>query len=294
MKKLAIIALIASVLAGCVRNNPEPSFLEVNEWTMESNAIGLSSDSDGEGMLTHNFTDAWVFIDNRLIGVFEVPFKIPVLESGMKEIKVYPTIRNNGISATKKIYPFADPYIIDAELVQNQTLTINPVTRYKDNTRIRLWEFDDPGNFQIEEGVNSNTSLLFGDDMQVITAINGVGYGHVPFTSTMNQWQATTLEIPEIPQQQAEVYLEVDYYNTVSLVTGVIAIEPGSATGNVNVQLNSQNESEVEWKKIYLDLKTIVSGYPGAYAYRMSFDALMPDSLSNGYINIDNMKLVHF
>ncbi|PWL27121.1 MAG: hypothetical protein DCO96_12345 [Fluviicola sp. XM-24bin1] len=290
MKKLALIAIVATILAGCVRNNPDPAWLEVTEWTFESNAIGVVGD---EGILTHNFTDAWVFIDNKFIGVFEVPFKIPVLVSGESEIKLYPTIRNNGISATKKIYPYADPYIISANLVQNQTLTVNPVTRYKDNTTIRLWDFDDPGNLQIEAGQNSNTTLIFDNDPMVMTSINGSGYGHVNFTNSMNQWQATSLELSDVPQQQAEVYLEIDYYNTVPIVTGVIAVEPSAVTGNVNVQINSQDEAEIEWKKIYLDLKTIVSGYPNAYAYRLSFDAILPDSLQTGYINIDNMKLVH-
>lgn len=292
MKKLALLAIIASVLAGCVRNNPEPSWLEVTEWTMESNAIGVVGE---EGVITHNFTDAWVFIDNKLIGVFEVPFKIPVLVSGDSEIKLYPTIRNNGISATKKIYPFADPYIIDAELAESQTLTINPVTRYRDQTQIMLWNFDDPNNYGIAEAPGSLASMIVDFDPQVLTGINGSGYGHVNMNTSTNQWQATNSVLLEnIPKQQAEVYLEVDYHNTVSLVTGVVAVEPGSSTGNVNVQLNGQQEADVEWKKIYLDLKTIISGYPSSTGYYLSFDALMPDSLTNGYVNIDNMKLVHF
>ena len=292
MKKLALLAIIASVLAGCVRNNPEPSWLEVTEWTMESNAIGVVGE---EGVITHNFTDAWVFIDNKLIGVFEVPFKIPVLVSGDSEIKLYPTIRNNGISATKKIYPFADPYIIDAELAESQTLTINPVTRYRDQTQITLWNFDDPNNYGIAEAPGSLASMIVDFDPQVLTGVNGSGYGHVNMNASTNQWQATNSVLLEnIPKQQAEVYLEVDYHNTVSLVTGVVAVEPGSSTGNVNVQLNGQQEADVEWKKIYLDLKTIISGYPSSTGYYLSFDALMPDSLTNGYVNIDNMKLVHF
>ena len=42
-------------------------------------------------------------------GIFEVPFKIPILKSGSVSIKVYPVVKNNGISATKKIYPFLTP-----------------------------------------------------------------------------------------------------------------------------------------------------------------------------------------
>jgi hypothetical protein len=292
MKKLALIAIVASILAGCVRNNPDPAWLEVTEWTMQSNAIGVTGD---EGVLTHNFTDAWVYIDNKLIGVFEVPFKIPVLVSGNSEIKLYPTIRNNGISATKKIYPFAKPYIISADLVENQTLTVNPSTEYFAGTRVTLWDFDDPNNYGIEEAPGSPASMIVDFDTQVITSINGSGYGHVSMNVSTDQWQATnSILLENIPKQQSEVYLEIDYHNTVSLITGVVAVEPGSSIGNVNVQLNGQQESEVEWKKIYLDLKTIISGYPNSTGYYLSFDALMPDTLANGYVNIDNMKLVHF
>lgn len=291
MKKFALLALVAIVLGGCVKNNPDPSWLEVNEWTLESNSLNVSN----EGILTHNFTDAWVYIDNKLIGVFEVPFKIPVLVSGNSDITLYPTIRNNGISATKKIYPFAKPFTINADLVQNETLTIDPVTSYKDNTTITLWNFDDPNNFGIDEAPGSPASMIVDFDPNVLGPDNGSGYGHVEFNATANQWQATNSVLLEnIPKQQAEVYLEIDYHNTVSLITGVVAVEPGSSTGNVNVQINAQEPAEVEWRKIYLDLKTIISGYPNSTGYYMSFDALLPDSLSTGYINIDNMKLVHF
>lgn len=290
MRKLAILALVATAFFGCVQNNPDPAWLEVTEWTLESNAINVNN----EGELTHNFSDAWVYIDNKLIGVFEIPFKIPVLVSGESEITLYPTIKDNGISATKRIYPFVDPYIITANLVQNQTLTINPVTQYKNNIQINLWDFEDPNN-DLEEGGNSSVTSFVDNDPAIIGANNGSGYLTANFTDLEPQWQATNAGGPVVlPKQGSEVYLEIDYHNTIGLITGVVAIEPGAATGNVNVILNPQDPNEVKWKKIYIDLSTIVSGYPSATGYYMSYDAILPDSLSSAQINLDNIKLIRF
>jgi hypothetical protein len=290
MRKIAILALVATALYGCVKNNPDPAWLEVNEWTLQSNAINVTN----EGELTHNFSDAWVYIDNKLIGVFEVPFRIPVLVSGESEITLYPTIKDNGISAVKRIYPFVDPYIITADLVQNQTLTINPVTQYKNNIQINLWDFEDP-NDDFEETPQSTVTAFVDNDPSILGPYNGGGYLSTSFNDTEREWQATNAGGPIVlPKQGAEVYLEVDYHNTLSLLTGVVAIETGSATNNVNVLLNPQEASEVQWKKIYIDLSTIVSGFPSASGYYMSYDAFLPDSLSNAQINLDNIKLIRF
>lgn len=292
MKKLAFLAVAAFLFSGCVKNNPDPAWLEVSEWTLENN----SSISDSqEGELVHNFTDAWVYIDGELIGVFEVPFKVPVLVSGEHQIKLYPTVRNNGIASTKKIYPFVEPYIITANLVQNQTLSIDPTTMYKDNVSITLWDFEDGTNVGFDSTPESTTAIAISSDPSIIQATNGGGFGRVNMDSNNDFWQATSSQdFTDLPQSGAEVYLELDYHNTVAVVTGVLALEPSNVVSNPNVQLNSQDPSEVKWKRIYIDLKTIISGSIDANAFRMSYEAYLPDSLTTGQINLDNIKLVHF
>ena len=99
------------LLSSCVKNNPDPSWLEVNEWQLNSN-IELSG---LEGELTEDISNVKVYVNDDLLGIFEVPFRIPVLKSGMSNIKIYPVVIVNGISASKKIYPFLNYYEIDAE-----------------------------------------------------------------------------------------------------------------------------------------------------------------------------------
>ena len=84
------------------------------------------------------------------------------------------------------------------------------------------------------------------------------------------------------------------FSSTSRLVTGVIAIDGSNTTNNVNVQMNEQDPAEVVWKKIYIDLKTIVSGSPFADSFEHSFEAVLGEGKTSAEINIDNVKVVRF
>lgn len=290
MKRISFILLIFTgiLLNSCIKNNPDPSWLYVGEWTLEENPDGYEA-----GELTSSFTDAWVYIDEKLIGVFEVPFKIPILKSGLSNIKIYPAILNNGISATKKIYPFVEPYIIDAELVQNETLLIEPVTRYYSNAKFTILDFED-ANLGFEDSPTSLANIVASNDPSIIESFNGNAFGRVTLTQSLSSWVSSTNLDEDLPRGGAEVYLEVDYHNTVDVVTGVLAINSTGVTQNPNVQMNAQDSQSVKWKKIYIELKTIVSGSPNANYFEHSFEANLPSGTTSGVINLDNIKVVRF
>lgn len=294
MKSFLLFLGSIAILTSCVKNNPDAVWLEVNSWQLETNGIGSP-----EGELTENISDAWVYIDDQLVGVFEVPFKIPLLVSGNnKKITMYPTIRNNGISATKKIYPFLEPYITTVNLIQNDTLTITPITRYYSTVLFTILDFEDGTNLGFEESPYSLAAITASSDPTIIQPFNGTQFGRVTLTEADNLWKAATNLDQQLPQSGAEVYLEVDYHSTVDVVTGVVAVDlgSGSTTANVNVQFNGQDPDSVtvEWKKIYIDLKTIVSGSIGADYFEHSFESMLPEGETSGVINIDNVKVVHF
>lgn len=288
MKIILILSLaVLFVASSCVKNPPDPSWLEVTEWTLEANPNPLTP----EGVLTENISDAWVYVDNDLIGVFEVPFKIPVLKSGTVKILLYPTVLNNGISATKKIYPFLEPYELTAELVQSQTLTINPVTRYYSIVKFSILDFEG-ANFGFEHDPSSLATLFGSTDPTIIQPLNQSQFGRVNLNSTESYWLAYTNLQESLPGSGAEVYLEIDYHTSNDFVTGVLAINSSGVTSNPNVQVNAQTTPH--WKKIYIDLKTIVSGSPTANIFEHSFEAILAGGLSSSVINIDNVKVVHF
>jgi hypothetical protein len=276
------------LISGCVKNNPDPSWLQINEWTLESN-IELSG---SEGELTENISDAWVYVDDKIIGVFQVPCKIPILKSGISNIKIFPAIKNNGISATKKIYPFLEVFEINKELIQNQTLVISPKTKYKSITNFKVYDFEQANMFIENDPNTSLTQIQYANlDLQ---PINGNFYGKVPFNETDSIWIAYTTEQVQFNKGR-EVYLELDYYNTNSLTTGLIYVnQDGTAKNNINIQLNPQDELNIKWKKIYIDLKEIIGNSPPGCNFLQSFQASLNPGKTNTEVRLDNIKLVYF
>ncbi len=289
MKIYFYLSTTLLLFAGCIKNNPDPSWLEVSEWNLVNNP-NLSLN---EGELTENISNAWVYIDDKLIGVFEVPFKIPILQNGMSKITLFPTILDNGISATKKIYPFLQKYEVTAELVQNATLHIDPQTSYKDNVQFKIRDFED-ANTGFEDSPSSLANLIVTNDPAIIQPFNGNGFGRVSLTTANFNWISSTTLQEVLPGGGSPVYLELDYHNTADVITGVLAINSVETKENPNVQLNKQDPSEVYWKKIYIDLTTIVSGSPSAEYFRHSFESMLPEGVSSAQINIDNVKVVHY
>lgn len=233
-----------------------------------------------------------MYIDDQLIGVFEVPCKIPLLLSGESEVKIFPAVLNNGISATKKIYPFMYPHIQNVNLVQNQTVSISPKTMYYEFCEFWIEDFED-SSIKMEEDASSLASLNKSSDPTIIESFNEVNFGRVNLNTTENYWAAFTNGALALPKGE-EVYLEIDYHNTNSVVTGVLAVGSSSTEENINIQLNAQDPSEVKWKKIYIDLREIVSNSSAANYFEISFQAALAEDATSGQINIDNIKLVHF
>ena len=287
MTRLSFFLLLLLGFTACVKNNPDPSWLEVTAWTLQSN-IDLSGD---EGELSHNITEAWVLIDDKVIGVFQVPFKIPILKDGMCNIKIYPAIKNNGISATKKIYPFLEVYEVNQILTKNQTLTLNPVTKYKSVTQFWIEDF---------EGVNisltddPNTSLTNCETSnENLQPFNGNLYGKVSMNSIDSLWVAYTEDDIFIAKGK-EAYLEIDYHNTNSLTTGLIYVSPAGVTNNINIRLNAQNPETVVWKKIYIELRELIGASPNSSNFLQSFSCYLDPGQISTEILIDNIKVVYF
>lgn len=290
MKYLSILFFGVLLLSSCVKNNPEPVWLELDKWTLEANPAQV----DEAGELTQNLSEVWVYVDNKIIGVFELPCKIPVLVSGSNvKVQLYPAIRNNGIAATKKIYPFVEPIEMQMDLVAGETYTIDMKTRYYSNVDFWIEDFESPGQLKLETDPTSTTTLTI-DDNPAIALPGSESYGWVHFTPSDSLWLAYTTENQVLPQSGAEVYLEIDYCNSNSLLTGVLGISSSDIKQNPNILLNSQDASSMTWKKIYIDLKEIVSNSTSSDYFKQYFRALIEEGNSQSDIYIDNIKVVHF
>jgi hypothetical protein len=290
MKYLYFFVLLSFGLSSCVKNNALPVFLEINNWTLNSN--GAIDENDPKA-LTHNFSDVWIYVDGKNIGVFELPCKIPVLASGTCKVILFPAIKNNGQASTKKVYPFAESFETTIDLIEGETYTFNPTTKYLPNTKFWIEDFENSSIKIVKDASVSNQNL----DLEVEN--NSADwpwgkYGHLSLTSSDSLWVGRQDLAWPLPKSGAEVYLEFDYKNTNSILTGMLEYQLGGNVVDHGGYTAGQQGTNVKWKKIYIDLKDVASNTPNGYAYRQYLRVLLDPGISSSEVYIDNIKVVHF
>lgn len=287
MFKNAVFATFFFLLSGCVKNNPDPSWLYINKIALNANP----NLSGAEGELTQNFSEAWVYVNDECVGVFELPVKIPILKTGSVNIKVYPGIKDNGISGTKRIYPFCNVFEQTAELVMNETVSLNPTTNYVASTNFIIEDFEG-ANVMLENDPNTSLANYFISN-QNLEPFNGNAYAKVNLNAMDSIWIAYTT-FSSFHAKGKEVYLEIDFYTTNRIVTGLIAISPNGIKKNTNIQLNKSTPETVKWKKIYISLKELIGSSDANAYFDHSFEAFKESGMANTEIRLDNLKVVYF
>lgn len=282
MLKISIVFLLL-FLFSCAKKNPEPAWLKIEEWNL------ISNKTNKEGELSHNFSNAYIEIDDKTIGFFKLPIQLPVLETGKHSIKVYPVILNNGISASKTIYPFCIPYKLDVELVKNKTTLIQPQTSYYTDCTFWIEDFEDAG-IKLKSDPGFENLFATGNDKKYMKF--GNNYGYVLVTNTNPIWQGKTTSNNSLPQGK-NIYLELDYLNTTNLLTGVYVSNTSGISYNPNVTLNSQDKSNLNWKKIYIDLRQMVSYSMKNSIFEQYFNVTNNSNSDSSFVLLDNIKLIY-
>jgi hypothetical protein len=293
MKKIFPFILafaILNVVSSCVKNNDAPVWIRINEFTLLAN----SELSGKEGALSHNFNNATILVDGKLVGVFELPVTLPLLVGeGTHEILVTPTIERNGINATKEAYPFVSGYTISTNLSKTDTLVLNPTTSYTSNCIFWKEDFED-ASIKIAS-IPLNSVVL---DNQPGILKFGNYYGRISLNTSSPDWQGSTIGgdkgdfVAGLPKNGAEIYLEIDYMNTNGLSTDLLAFTQGVLVTNPDIRLNAQTEN-IKWKKIYIELKELVSYSSNADSFEIGLKATLESGMSSSYVYIDNIKIIH-
>ena len=110
-------------------------------------------------------------------------------------------------------------------------------------------------------------------------------------TDSLNQVFSSTQEQLYALPSNGPIYLEFNYKCTNSFSVGM------EVYGNfdpVRQPIIVMNPSPDEWKKMYLDLGPFVMSYPGAFGYELTMDAILDYESDNGFIAVDNFKIVHY
>jgi hypothetical protein len=280
------------LVVSCDIINPEepiPAYITINSFLLETNY-------EEQGTNSEKINDVWINVDGTFLGVFELPAKFPVIAEGKHTITVRAGIKNNGIDASRIIYPFYKSYEKELEFIPGTVIELKPKIYYNEETIYKWLEDFETAGTTLVQTYKSDTSI----NQSVTNVFEGNASGLISLDKEHPMFEAKTIDSFYLPVTQKAIFLELNYksnlvqsnnYNNLFSI-GLFVTKTGQVIQNPVIYLN---DTKNEWNKLYLDLTGTVSSYQDAKYFHVFVGAILDTSQYNGAeIYIDNIKLLHY
>ncbi|MBN8703901.1 MAG: hypothetical protein J0M08_12610 [Bacteroidetes bacterium] len=279
MKNYFFLLFVCVVGISCSKLNkdePIPCYIRIN-------TINLLTNYPSQGSSTNKFTDAWVYVDDKIIGIFELPVVFPVIATeGIHEIKIRAGIKNNGVNNTRVVYPVCDYYTTNTYLFTDSVIVLNPTVTYFPTTTFKWLEDFEGASLSFTKAASSDTIIKAGTS----EVFEGLKSGLVELGANDNYFEAISNQSYSLPASGRPVYLEFNYHATQSFEVGVYV-------NNASIQASAIVLNPTEsWNKMYLHLTPIISSsnYTGPFKIYFKINKSTSDGAK---LLLDNIKLVH-
>lgn len=283
MKKTLWWALVAAgaFLMGCHKEVPTPAYIYIED-------IDVQTDPSN-GAATAKVSDAWVFVNDQLIAVDELPTMLPTQIVGEQEVKILPGILDNGQSRSRLAYPFYNPFVVTRTLVPGEIDTLRPVVDYLTGSTVSIVEDFEGSGVVFGEDLDKDDTTKLERTTEFVRSGNYAGV--VTLTDSHPQWiTATTIRYEDLqqPLSPTPVYIELDYKSDIPFEVGLVA----HLTTGIQIDYRGGGLSKENWTKLYLSFGESVYNFK-AKEFGVAFRALKPTTMSEAKIYIDNVKLVY-
>ncbi|MCC6251797.1 MAG: hypothetical protein IT238_04990 [Bacteroidia bacterium] len=289
---LFFLSVIAFIFNGCNvfdKEEPIPSYVRIS-------AVGFQTEPNSlQGTSSSNITDAWVYVNDQLQGVYPLPTRFPILTSGKSNITIRAGIIENGIDATRIEYPFYNSWDSIVELKTKEILSIHPkIINYKPGTVFHLIEdfeglginFEKTSSSLNDIGKTSNSEIVF----------EGMNCGKFEILTGTTDVTVATIKLYDLPKQGNDVFLEMNYKINQNMEVGIMAQNGGQITQSsvLGLRATTTDSGTTQWKKTYINLTQAISSQPYASGFKVYFFAEKADSVDFPVFYIDNVKLISF
>ncbi|MDT8411240.1 MAG: hypothetical protein RQ875_02155 [Vicingaceae bacterium] len=280
--KTIFYIVVLTLISSCSKDNFEakiPSYITIEKFTVTSNYSLHGSNSS-------NITDVWVFVNDDLIGTYELPARFPVLKEGTFNVKFFAGIKDNGVSGLRERYLFYTPHEEQITFEKGKEITIEPQVTYVSTTKTAwLEDFESPAtSFTYANG--SDTII----NKTSITVFEGNSSGHVFLESYMDFFEAKSPSFSNVSSIGSPVYLELNFKTNEPILVGL-------KTDDDNIGIVNLNTTST-WKKIYINLTPAISQKPANTNFHVFFgiqsSGLNPFQTPNPEFYLDNIKILHY
>ncbi len=284
--RLWCLLLLGATIGSCQWIDPPeqiPAWIELRPFVLEPNP------HISEGSLSAKVEHAWLSVGDELLGIVNVPSKVPVLAEGTLEIRIDPVVEANGSIYYLRIYPFYQRFVGTLNLTPGQTLLLEPRTQYRDDARFALIEDFEAGQtfFTVDRDQDPDTRLV----PSGTEVFEGQASGFILLTS-----EHPTVEVATAAEfdllSGGKIFLEVNYRTPdVDVLFGLIGKQGNQLFANYNYGIRAKDS----WNKIYFDLTDDVLQSQFAEGYKLGIFATLEGSeKTEARIWLDNIKIVHF
>lgn len=286
---MRILTSVAAVLACCLWQscdiiNPAeivPTYVQIDSFVV------TTDNPTTTGTVNHKITTAWVYFNSTPLGVYNIPGRIPIPADQAGSVQIGAGITFNGLGDYQIMYPF---FTFDTFYLQPQPgKIINhiPKIQYSDASVFQWKEDFETGNTFIKANADNtqDTSIVRTSDKSMV--FEGGGSGYIYMDS--NHPTSICINNTNFPCKSGDAYLEFNYKCSVPFELHLQTTKNGS----IVLEPLAGVKANDKWNKFYVSLQKVVGTY-NTNAYRVVVKTSLPDGQSNGYVLLDNFKVVSY
>ncbi len=283
---LFICLAAATFLVGCRlfdREEPSPALIFIPE-------LSFSTDYATQGTASEDISEVWVYANDRMMGAYELPATVPVLEEGETRIEIFAGVKLAGNPGARESYPFYTRHLIFPNLQPLKVDTVVPSFEYVENATILLVDdFESANVFGLD--VNTQGTVDRTDDPELV--FEGGRSLMVTIGSDEGRCTIITNE-QEYPLPQNRIcYLELDYRSNNSFAIGLEATFPGSVQREFISVIVPRADQINTWQKLYIDLSAVTVLFDNA-TFELVIESVRDSGNSTATLLFDNIKMIHF
>jgi hypothetical protein len=185
--------VIITISSSCTKvpNDGIPTYMKLNKSTIENASIS-------QGSTLNQFPDLWVQSGGVNLGAYETPTIFAALLKGEQKVTINPGVYYNGSRVERVIYPIYEPFEATYSFVQEDTIEISPIFKYRANVNfVSIEDFESSNNF----------SEMLRTDIGDTENIEGKA-GVITLNTTDTRKTSSTISAVPIPDHTKRTYLE--------------------------------------------------------------------------------------
>lgn len=286
---MRILTSAAAVLACCLWQscdiiNPAetvPTYVQIDSFVM------TTDNPTATGTVNQKILTAWIYFNNSPLGVYNIPGRIPIPTDKPGTVQIGAGITFNGLGDYQILYPF---FTFDTMYLQpnpGKIVNYSPKIKYTEATTFPWKEDFETGNtfIKVNSDNTEDTSIVRTADKSKV--FEGGGAGYIVLDSKHPSSQ--NINNTNIAIKTGDAYLEINYKCNTPFEVGLQTTKNGTLVYEYIAGVKP-NEN---WNKFYVSLQKFVGTY-NTNAYRVMIKTNLQEGQSEGYVLLDNLKIVSY